>query len=43
MAAILTGRSKGTETGQNEARICVATWKEVKEKGLEALKPIQEG
>lgn len=36
-AAILRGRPKGTETGQNESSICTAIWKEVKEKALEAL------
>lgn len=38
MEAILMGTPKGTETGQNESSIFMAIWKEMKEKGLEALK-----
>lgn len=36
--AIQTGKRKGTETGQSESSIRMATWKEVKEKDLDSFK-----
>lgn len=38
IATIKIGNSKWTETGQNESSICMATWKRMKEKELDALK-----